>query len=107
MTAYDTNKSEDVAHPRLELPRLTQPGSDGPIEVQERALRGRVLEIVGVGHVEGFCNQLEGSLTPKVERLGKADVPGEVGVVPADGVPLEDVAVGADAILGGVARIGA
>ena len=43
-----------------------------------------------------------GALRAEVERLGQADVPGEVGVVPADRVPLEDVSVGADAILGGL-----
>ena len=55
-----------------------------------------ILEVVGVGHVEHLEDRLERALPAEVERPGQPDVPREDGVVAADRVPLQHVAVGAD-----------
>src|SRR6476620_7807688 len=80
----------------LELPRLTEPASDGAVEVVERALRRGVLEVVRVGNVKCLEDHLECPLPAQIDGLRQPDVPREVCVVLADGVPAQDVAIGAD-----------
>ena len=63
------------------------------------------LKLSRIGHVEDLEDRFERALAAQVERLGEPDVPGEVAVVPADRVALEDAAVGADPLATGwVAR---
>src|SRR5688572_16225182 len=89
---------EDIAHSRLHLARLPQPAPNGPVEGEERTAGGRVLEVVVVGQVEYLDDRLQRALGAQRDRLGDPEVPGEVGVVAADRVSLEHVAVGADAL---------
>ena len=90
--------SEQVPPADLELPRLAEPAPDRAVEVEERAARRRILEVVGVRHVEHLEDRLECALAAEVERPRQPDVPREERVVPADRVALQDVPVGADAL---------
>src|SRR6266496_3762779 len=93
-----------LEHPpqaRLHLPRVAEPGPDGPVEVEEQR-RGRgVPEVVGVGEVKDLDDRLDFTLVADRDRPRDAHVPREEGVVLAQRVALQDGAVGADAVLRG------
>src|SRR5207249_2139721 len=90
---------EHPPHTRLQLPRVAEPRADRAVEVLVRRARRGIPEVVGVGDVEDLDQSLE--LSPRASREWPrdADVLGEVRVVLADGIPQEDVPIGADPVL--------
>src|SRR5437762_13586065 len=89
---------EHPPHSRLHLARVAQPRADGAVEVEEQAAVGGVLEVVGVREIEHLDHQLH-LLPPGVDGARDAHVPGEVRVILAERIPLQDRAIGADAVL--------
>src|SRR5207302_9372116 len=82
-----------LEHPpqsRLELARITQPGADRAVEVEQQSTVRGVLEVVGVRDVEDFDDQLRLPLAPRVDGSRQPHVPGEVRVVLAERVAREN-----------------
>ena len=102
VTRYVRLRSGSRSQNRYRPPSWNCRGSPRPLRSVPSKLRKTAAdadpEVVGVGDVEHLEDGLERALAAEVERPGEPNVPGEESVVLPDRVPLEDVAVGADAL---------
>src|SRR6266705_140749 len=93
-----TALSEHPAHSRLQLAWVAQPRSDRSVEVLVVRTRGWIPEVVAVRDVEDLDQGLKPAAQTRRERPRDSDVPREILILLADGIPQQDVTVAADAL---------